>query len=49
MQAKARRAVGASITDSLAPQYLIELVEKAVALLLLLGERPKIRLSEATR
>jgi DNA-binding IclR family transcriptional regulator len=49
MQTKARRAVGASATDSLAPQYPIESVDKALKLLLLLGEQPEIRLSEATR
>jgi DNA-binding IclR family transcriptional regulator len=49
MQAKARRAVSASATDSLAPQYPIESVDKALKLLLLLGEQPQIRLSEATR
>jgi DNA-binding IclR family transcriptional regulator len=43
MQKKARRAVGA------APQYPIESVDKALKLLLLLGEQPEIRLSEATR
>lgn len=35
--------------DSLAPQYPIESVDNALKLLLLLGERPQIRLSEATR
>jgi DNA-binding IclR family transcriptional regulator len=45
MQKKARRAA----TDSLAPQYPIESVDKALKLLLLLGEQPEIRLSEATR
>src|SRR6202035_5818038 len=35
--------------DSLAPQYPIESVDNALKLLLLLGERPEIRLSEATR
>src|ERR1700731_5058294 len=49
MQKKARHAVGASVTDSLAPQYPIESVDKALKLLLLLGERPEIRLSEAAR
>lgn len=49
MQKKPRRAVGARATDSLAPQYPIESVDKALKLLLLLGERPEIRLSEATR
>jgi DNA-binding IclR family transcriptional regulator len=49
MQKKARRAASASATDSLAPQYPIESVDKALKLLLLLGEQPEIRLSEATR
>ena len=49
MQKKARRAAGASATDSLAPQYPIESVDKALRLLLLLGEQPEIRLTEATR
>jgi DNA-binding IclR family transcriptional regulator len=44
MQKKVRRA-----TDSLAPQYPIESVDKALKLLLLLGERPEIRLTDATR
>jgi DNA-binding IclR family transcriptional regulator len=35
--------------DSVAPQYPIESVDKALKLLLLLGEQPEIRLSEATR
>ena len=45
MQKKARRAA----TDSLVPQYPIESVDRALKLLLLLGEQPEIRLSEATR
>jgi DNA-binding IclR family transcriptional regulator len=49
MQKKARRAVGASATDSVAPQYPIESVDKALKLLLLLGEQPEIRLTDATR
>src|ERR1700743_2412531 len=49
MQKKARQAVGASVADSLAPQYPIESVDKALKLLLLLGEQPEIRLTEATR
>jgi hypothetical protein len=49
MQKKARQALGASATDSLAPHYPIESVDKALKLLLLLGEQPEIRLSEATR
>lgn len=35
--------------DPDAPQYPIESVDKALKLLLLLGERPEIRLTEATR
>ena len=35
--------------ESLAPQYPIESVDNALKLLLLLGEQPQIRLSEATR
>jgi DNA-binding IclR family transcriptional regulator len=35
--------------DSLAPQYPIESVDNALKLLLLLGEQPQIRLSEATK
>lgn len=35
--------------DSLAPQYPIGSVDNALKLLLLLGEQPQIRLSEATR
>jgi DNA-binding IclR family transcriptional regulator len=35
--------------DSLEPQYPIESVDNALKLLLLLGEQPQIRLSEATR
>jgi len=38
-----------SASDSLAPQYPIESVDNALKLLLLLGEQPQIRLSEATR
>ncbi|MBV8861357.1 MAG: IclR family transcriptional regulator [Mycobacterium sp.] len=49
MQKKPRRAAGAAVTDSVAPQYPIESVDKALKLLLLLGEQPEIRLSEATR
>jgi DNA-binding IclR family transcriptional regulator len=39
----------APVADSLAPQYPIESVDNALKLLLLLGEQPQIRLSEATR
>lgn len=35
--------------EALAPQYPIESVDKALKLLLLLGEKPEIRLTEATR
>jgi hypothetical protein len=35
--------------DSLVPQYPIESVDNALKLLLLLGDQPQIRLSEATR
>jgi DNA-binding IclR family transcriptional regulator len=49
MQKKLRRAVGASATDSVVPQYPIGSVDKALKLLLLLGDQPQIRLSEATR
>src|ERR1700739_1389524 len=55
MQKKRERAaLNASNTeapaaDSLAPQYTIESVDNALKLLLLLGEQPQIRLSEATR
>ena len=49
MQKKARRAASTSATDSLAPRYPIESVDKALKLLLLLGEQPEIRLSEAPR
>ncbi len=47
MQKKRERA--AQDADSLAPQYPIESVDNALKLLLLLGERPEIRLTEATR
>jgi DNA-binding IclR family transcriptional regulator len=40
---------GQPAADSLAPQYPIESVDNALKLLLLLGEQPQIRLSEATR
>jgi DNA-binding IclR family transcriptional regulator len=52
MQKKRQRAaqkVDAPAVDSLAPQYPIESVDNALKLLLLLGEQPQIRLSEATR
>ncbi|MGH3968703.1 MAG: IclR family transcriptional regulator [Mycobacterium sp.] len=42
---KSRRAASESAT----PQYPIESVDKALKLLLLLGERPEIRLTEASR
>jgi DNA-binding IclR family transcriptional regulator len=47
MQKKAQQSVPAA--DSLAPQYPIESVDNALKLLLLLGEQPQIRLSEATQ
>lgn len=46
---RGRDAGEAPGADSLAPQYPIESVDNALKLLLLLGERPQIRLSEATR
>jgi DNA-binding IclR family transcriptional regulator len=49
MQKKRRHASHEEAADSLAPQYPIESVDNALKLLLLLGERPQIRLSEATR
>lgn len=45
----ARDVAAAAPADSLAPQYPIESVDNALRLLLLLGEQPQIRLSEATR
>ncbi|OBH10629.1 IclR family transcriptional regulator [Mycobacterium sp. E1747] len=42
-------SAAAPAADSLAPQYPIESVDNALKLLLLLGEQPQIRLSEATR
>jgi DNA-binding IclR family transcriptional regulator len=44
-----RVAADGPAADSLAPQYPIESVDNALKLLLLLGEQPQIRLSEATR
>jgi DNA-binding IclR family transcriptional regulator len=38
-----------AVSDSLEPQYPIESVDKALRLVLLLGEQPEIRLTEATR
>jgi DNA-binding IclR family transcriptional regulator len=49
MATKRRRAADEATADSLAPQYPIESVDNALRLLLLLGEQPQIRLSEATR
>lgn len=52
MHKKGRQApnrTGQPAADSLAPQYPIESVDNALKLLLLLGEQPQIRLSEATR
>lgn len=45
----AGNAAASPVADSLAPQYPIESVDNALKLLLLLGEQPQIRLSEATR
>lgn len=44
-----KRGPAQPAVDPLAPQYPIESVDNALKLLLLLGERPEIRLSEATR
>ncbi|OBI21925.1 IclR family transcriptional regulator [Mycobacterium sp. E2327] len=44
-----QRAGSEPSAEPLAPQYPIESVDNALKLLLLLGERPEIRLSEATR
>ncbi|BBY00217.1 IclR family transcriptional regulator [Mycobacterium seoulense] len=49
MPTKRERATAEDAADSLAPQYPIESVDNALKLLLLLGEQPQIRLSEATR
>lgn len=49
MQRKGQRTVSVPAADSAAPLYPIESVDKALKLLLLLGEQPEIRLSEATR
>ncbi|BBZ74655.1 IclR family transcriptional regulator [Mycobacterium paraseoulense] len=49
MPKKRERATVQDTADSLAPQYPIESVDNALKLLLLLGEQPEIRLSEATR
>ena len=38
-----------TVSDSLEPQYPIESVDKALRLVLLLGDQPEIRLTEATR
>lgn len=46
---RSRPTSGAPAADSLAPQYPIESVDNALKLLLLLGDQPEIRLSEATR
>ena len=43
------REKGQPAADPLAPQYPIESVDNALKLLLLLGERPEIRLSDAAR
>ncbi|KZS70187.1 IclR family transcriptional regulator [Mycobacterium kansasii] len=49
MPTKRQRTTGMPAADSFVPQYPIESVDNALKLLLLLGERPEIRLSEATR
>jgi DNA-binding IclR family transcriptional regulator len=52
MQRNSRRAApedAAPAADSIVPQYPIESVDNALKLLLLLGEQPQIRLSQATR
>lgn len=49
MQQKGQRTASVPAADSAAPLYPIESVDKALKLLLLLGEQPEIRLSEATR
>lgn len=49
MAKKSERADAPEPADPLAPQYPIESVDNALKLLLLLGEQPQIRLSEATR
>ncbi|MEE6139597.1 IclR family transcriptional regulator [Mycobacterium sp. 050128] len=49
MPKKEQQAGSEPAADSLVPQYPIESVDNALKLLLLLGEQPQIRLSEATR
>lgn len=49
MPAKKKHAADTPPADSLVPQYPIESVDNALKLLLLLGEQPQIRLSDATR
>jgi DNA-binding IclR family transcriptional regulator len=49
VQDKGHQAANEPAADSLVPQYPIESVDNALKLLLLLGEQPQIRLSEATR
>lgn len=49
MPKKEQRTANEPAADSLVPQYPIESVDNALKLLLLLGEQPQIRLSEATR
>jgi DNA-binding IclR family transcriptional regulator len=49
VQKKGQQGANESAADSLVPQYPIESVDNALKLLLLLGEQPQIRLSEATR
>ncbi|OSC40666.1 IclR family transcriptional regulator [Mycobacterium decipiens] len=51
MQKQRSRRVAArgGVKDPLAPQYPIESVDRALQLILLFGEQPEIRLTEATR
>ena len=49
MPKKEPQAANEPTADSPVPQYPIESVDNALKLLLLLGEQPQIRLSEATR
>ncbi len=49
MPKKGRQDATEPAADSPVPQYPIESVDNALKLLLLLGEQPQIRLSEATR
>ncbi|MEZ0353737.1 IclR family transcriptional regulator [Mycobacterium sp. pR1184] len=44
-----RHILESATEDALLPQYPVESVDKALKLILLLAERPEVRLSEATR